>query len=271
MILQQLYHDAGAILGENLAPPMYDWKPVRWIIRLERDGRFLAIQSLGGTKEEKRGRPHLVPYLGRTSGVRPILIADTPAYVFGRALEEKEKRAPEKHLAFKALVKQCASETSDPDVAAIDTYLSQLAPEEPLPEDASAMTAADLITFRVGANDPTESENVRTFWAKTARPEPEKGANLGECLVTGEIGPIESSLPGLLKRIPGGQSAGVALISANCAAFESYGWERAQTSPISREAAERFTKALNKLIEGERTHITIGGLVYVFWTDQGRR
>ena len=47
MILQQLYRDAGAILGEQMAPPMYDWKPVRWVIRLERDGRFLSIQSLG--------------------------------------------------------------------------------------------------------------------------------------------------------------------------------------------------------------------------------
>lgn len=269
MILQQLYHDAGAILGESLAPPMYDWKPVRWVVRLERDGRFLSIQSLGGDKENKRGLPHLVPYLGRTSGVRPILIADTPAYVFGQALEEKEKRAAEKHLAFKALVKQCASETGDPDVAAIDTFLSQWDPDVPLPEEAVAMTAADLVTFRVGANQPTDNADVQAFWAKTARPESEKGANLGECLVTGQIGPIESSLPGLLKRIPGGQSAGVALISANCAAFESFGWERAQTSPISREAAERFTKALNRLIEGERTHITIGGLVYVFWTDQG--
>ena len=61
MILQQLYHNAGAILGEDLAPPMYDRKPVRWVIRLERDGRFLDIQSLGGGKDEKRGRPQLVP------------------------------------------------------------------------------------------------------------------------------------------------------------------------------------------------------------------
>jgi CRISPR-associated protein Csd1 len=269
MILQQLYHDAGAILGEDLAPPMYDRKPVRWVVRLERDGRFLGIQSLGGSKEEKRGRLQLVPYLGRTSGVRPILIADSPAYVFGKALEDKEKRASEKHSEFRMLVKKCALEIGDPDVAAIDTFLSQWDPAVPLPEEAAAMTAADLVTFRVDGDYPTDNPDVQAFWAKTARPEPEKGTQLAECLVTGQIGPIELSLPGLLKRIPGGQSAGVAFISANCAAFESYGWERAQTSPISREAAERFTKALNHLIASERTHITIGGLVYVFWTKSG--
>ena len=144
----------------------------------------------------------------------------------------------------------------------------------PLPPEATSMTAADLITFKVSdrlpPNDlPTDNPDVRAFWARIARPEPENGANVAECLVTGQVGPVESSLPGMLKRIPGGQSAGVALISANAVAFESYGWERAQTSPISREAAERFTKALNRLIEGERTHLTIGGLVYVFWTKDG--
>ena len=269
MILQQLYSDAGAILGENLAPPMYDRKPIRWVVRLERDGRCLSIQSLGGTKNDKRGLPQTVPYPGPRAGsvIRPSLIADTVAYVLGIAPDDH--RVVVKHSAFKALIKRCALETGDPDVAAIDLFLSRHDPSLPLPEDTAAMTAADLVTFRVGGNYPTDNLDVQAFWAKTARPEPEKGAKLAECLVTGLVGPIEMSLPGLLKRIPGGQSAGVALISANCAAFESYGWERAQTSPISREAAERFTKALNRLIENERTHITIGGLVYVFWTDQG--
>ncbi len=269
MILQQLYHDAGTILKEELVPPMYDRKPVRWLVRLEEDGRFLGYQSLGGDKDNKRGLPRMVPYLGRTSGVRPILLADSPAYVLGIALDEKEKRPAEKHTAFKDLVKRCADETGDPDVKAIDTFLSQHDPAKPLPPEADGMTAADLVTFQVGDRLPTDNPDVQAFWAKSAKPEPEKGANVAECLVTGLVGPVESSLPGLLKRIPGGQSAGIALISANAAAFESHGWDRAQTSPISREAAEQFTKALNRLIEGERTHLTIGGLVYVFWTKKG--
>ena len=270
MILQQLYQDAGAILGESLAPPMYDWKPVRWVVRLERDGRFLGIQSLGGTKEDKRGSPRLVPYPGPRAGtvIRPSLIADTVAYVLGVAPEDH--RVTAKHNAFKALIKRCALETGDPDVAVIDGFLSQWDPSIPLPEEAAAMTAADLVTFRVGAGDPTQNADVQAFWAKTARPEPERGASVGECLVTGEVGPIESSLPGMLKHMPpGGQPSGVALVSANCPAFESFGWKGGHTSPISREAAERFTKALNKLLEKDRTHITVGGLVYVFWTDKG--
>jgi len=269
VILQQLYHDAGTILKEELAPPMYDWKPVRWLVRLEEDGRLIGIQSLGGDKDNKRGLPRLVPYPGPRAGtvIRPSLIADTVAFVLGIAPEDR--RAETKHAAFKALVRRCREETADPDVAAVDTFLSQWDPAAPLSADLAAMTPADLVTFRVGERMPTDNPDVQAFWAKSARPAPEKGANVAECLVTGLVGPIESSLPGMLKRIPGGQSSGVALISANAVAFESYGWQRAQTSPISSEAAERFTKALNRLIEGEKTHLTIGGLVYVFWTKDG--
>lgn len=269
MILQQLYHDAATILKEELAPPMYDWKPVRWLVRLEEDGRLIGIQSLGGDKDNKRGLPRLVPYPGPRAGtvIRPSLIADTVAFVLGIAPEDR--RAETKHAAFKALVRRCREETADPDVAAVDTFLSQWDPAAPLSDDLAAMTPADLVTFRVGERMPTDNPDVQAFWAKSARPAPEKGANVAECLVTGLVGPIESSLPGMLKRIPGGQSSGVALISANAVAFESYGWQRAQTSPVSSEAAERFTKALNRLIEGDRTHITIGSLVYVFWTKDG--
>jgi len=269
VILQQLYHDAGQILKEELAPPMYDWKPVRWLMRLEEDGRLIGIQSLGGDKDNKRGLPRLVPYPGPRAGtvIRPSLIADTVAFVLGIAPEDR--RVETKHAAFKALVRRCREETADPDVAAVDTFLSQWDPAAPLSADLAAMTPADLVTFRVGERMPTDNPDVQAFWARSARPAPEEGANVAECLVTGLVGPIESSLPGMLKRIPGGQSSGVALISANAVAFESYGWQRAQTSPISSEAAERFTKALNRLIEGERTHLTIGGLVYVFWTKDG--
>lgn len=272
MILQQLCKDAGKILGKDLAPPMYDWKPVRWLVRLKEDGTLIGYQSLGGDKDRKRGDSQLIPYPGPRAGtvLRPSLIADTAAFVLGLAPEDRRVEA--KHAAFKALVQRCATETGDPDVKAISVFLAGHDPSAPLPSepsDLASLTAADLVTFQVADRRPTDSPAVQAFWAKSARPAPEAGAALAECLVTGAFGPVESSLPGMLKGIPGGQSSGVALISANAPAFESYGWERAQTSPVSSDAAERFTKALNRLIEGERTHITLGGLVYVFWTKNG--
>ena len=73
-------------------------------------------------------------------------------------------------------------------------------------------------------------------------------------------------LPMKIKRIPGGQTAGMALISANAPAFESYGLEASLIAPTCQECGERFSNAANALIEDERTHITVGPVVYVFWT-----
>ena len=60
----------------------------------------------------------------------------------------------------------------------------------------------------------------------------------------------------------------MAIISANVPAFESYGLEASLIAPTCQECGERFSKAANELIENERTHITIGPLVYLCWTRE---
>ncbi|MCC6728999.1 MAG: type I-C CRISPR-associated protein Cas8c/Csd1 [Chthonomonadales bacterium] len=271
MILQQLYKDAPAILGEELPPPMYDRRPVRWVVELDDAGGFLGFTSLGGDAAKRKGIDRLVPYVGRTSGVRAILLADTPAYVFGKpaAPPRVDRNVAAKRAAFRDLVARCVDDTGEAAVRAVLAFLDAWSPEtHPLPED---MGDSDLVVFHVGDTWPADLPAVRDFWAGAARPEPAAGqAMVSQCLVTGRFGPVVQSMPGMVKGVPGGKSSGVALVSANCEAFESYGLERAETSPISAEAAERFTKALNRLIAGRRTHITLGqSLVYVFWTSQG--
>jgi CRISPR-associated protein Csd1 len=277
MILQQLYRDASVILGEDVPPPMYDLKPVRRLIVLMPGRGEPHIVTLEDAK--KRGQPHLIPYPGPRSGsvIRPNLLADTAAFVLGVAPDDH--RAATKHAAFKALVHRCAEETGDPLVAAVDTFLTDWNPES---EQAKAFLAANLpdlaatdtLSFRVGEEWPVDVPAVRAFWAKSARAAaaPSGGKTSDdemECLVTGVRGPVDRSLSGMIKGIPGGQSSGTALVSANSPAFESFGRLGAHNSPLSREAAETFTKSLNKLLAGEKTRLYVGDVVYVFWTSEG--
>ncbi|MGI4788044.1 MAG: type I-C CRISPR-associated protein Cas8c/Csd1 [Janthinobacterium lividum] len=272
MILQQLYKNAEAILGANFAPDMYGLKPVRWEVCLSKNGAFEGFVSLGGDKEEKRGKLRFVPLPPPRSGqvIKPCILADTPAYVLGLALEEKEKRAAQKHSAFEALVQRCAMETCEPAVIAVATFLAMRDSE------ASAcmvtpkeMSAADLVTFRVGAVRPVELTSVQSFWANENSLDSAGPITTAQCMVTGVVGPIERILQQKINGIPNGNPVGTALLSADKPAFESYGWQQARMSPISRNAAELSTKALNQLIKGDRSHITMVGLVYVFWTDKG--
>lgn len=265
MILAKLYECSEAILGESLAPPMYEKKPVRWFVEIEGDGRAV-IRSNSSDGPKDRGLPHMVPIPGPRSGkvLRPALLADTPEYVFG--VGEPGRRAPQKHEAFLHLVERCAMETNDAGVRAVVSFFGgpQFDPAR-LPD---GVAPNDLITFRVNGRWVVDSPSVRSFWARSARPDGDSSAGL-ECLVTGQVGPVDESLTQMIKGLPNGQTSGVALISANKLAFESYGLKRAQTSPISRDAAERITKALNYLIARRESRVIVGGVVYVFWTRRG--
>ncbi len=123
---------------------------------------------------------------------------------------------------------------------------------------------ADTLTFRVGGVLPVDLEPVQTFWADDTAGQ--EGRTVMTCLVTGEVGPVEERLPVKIKGPPEGQKSGTSLVSANAVPFTSYGLKYSLTSPISRNAGERFAKALNFLISDGSSRMYVGPTVYVFWT-----
>jgi CRISPR-associated protein Csd1 len=262
----------------DLPPEMYTATPVRWLINLtlagQRDG---PPTPLGGdTKNNKRGENLLIPNLVRASGIKPKLLADNGEYVLGigRADGDSAKVA-ERHRQFKELVQQCAQITQEASVQAIVNFLEQWIPDSSL--FPKGFDPQDTITFRVDDVLPAvEIESVQRFWARHTAGQPEENTGGDEttprtilqCLVTKTEGPVEARMPGKIKGIPGGQTSGTSLVSANATAFSHYALENSLTSPISRDAAERFTKALNHLISLEDSRLYVGPVLYVFWTRE---
>lgn len=287
MILQQLYRDSGAILkqtGKEEPPAMYDLRPVRWVIELSSDERIPVHFSpqVSDGKTGERGIARLVPNAVRSSGVRPLLLADKPSYVLGmriadakvdagRDAERDTIRTAQEHQAFKEIVRRCAATTADEDVAVVARFLDSWDPANAATTVPADMTRDHLITFRVdGERLPVENLAVQTFWAMSGQVEAGENNTLAmQCLVSGVHGAVEKSMPVMIKGIPGGQSSGTAIVSANASAFESYGLERAQTSPICRDAGERFGKALNALLASPSHRTTVGNVVYVYWAAEG--
>src|SRR5262249_19752524 len=103
------------------------------------------------------------------------------------------------------------------------------------------------------------------FWAREAGGDEGSGAP-GQCLICGKQTRVVERLPVVLKGLPQGQSSGVALVSANASAFESYGRAAALTSPICIECGEDFGKAANALLQDEKQHLNVGPVAYLFWT-----
>jgi CRISPR-associated protein Csd1 len=268
MLLQRLREYSARL--PDLGPPLYKRTPVRYQIELDREGRFLGLVPLTGDPGRRgdRGMPLMAPTRVRSSAIKPILFADNGEYTLGRARDpEKQARVDACHAAYRELVRRCAEATGEPDALAVDWFYehTNLASLE-LPAD---FDPSGTITFSVEGRRPIDLPAVQAFWAAEAGvPEEADPAALAQCLICGQARPPVERLQFKIKGIPGGQTSGTSLISANADAFESYGLSASLVSPVCQECSERFSKALNALLAGPATHLRLPPLAYAFWTRE---
>ncbi len=271
MILRRLVEYAERLEANGeLTPVMYAAVPVRWQINLteegELEGDFLPLG--GDRKDNKRGNSMVVPNIVRAASIKPKLLVDNGEYVLGVGRPGADTvKVAERHRQFVELVRRCSEETADEGVRAVYKFLGRWDGGEYRDGMHDDFDPQDNVSFRVGGEFPADRESVKAFWAKNTL-----GGDVPEmmCLVTGSLGPVEQRLPVKVKGLTriGGQAAGTSLISANAEPFESYGLKNSLTSPISRDAAERFGKALNHLLADEKSRLFVGPTAYVFWTRE---
>jgi len=253
-----------------LSPTLYNYSPVRYILELDGTGRLLNPRPVDtadpSSPATRRGARLLVPQIQRSSGVRPLLLADKADYVLGYAEPgDKPDRVAACHAAFTELLDRCADETEEAAVMAVQRFL-RATPLGQLQLD-EAFDPRGIITFRVDGQFPMGLPSVREFWASENDPS-RKDAEVLQCLVCGHERPVLRRLQAKIKGVPGGQTSGTSIISANAPAFESYGLEESLVAPTCADCGERFTKAINDLLASDRSRIVMGGAAFVFWTRE---
>lgn len=249
-------------------PPLYARTPIRYIIQLESHGTPLGRRPIDTadptSPQARRGQRYPAPQIVRSSGIKPFLLADKADYVLGFIPEGgKAARVAATHQAFVAIVDRCAQETGSADVRAVATFLKSDplgALELPPDFDPSA-----TVTFTVDGRRPVDEPAVQRFWA-ALHDAGSRGGPTMQCIVCGEMRPVVARLPGKIKNIPGGQTSGTALISANAPAFESYGLKASLVAPTCSSCAEGFSRGLNSLLGAQESRVIIGPSVFVFWT-----
>jgi len=263
VILQALYQLAET--EHLMEDPDFEWKPLAWLITVGDDGSLLGVHgthTIPSSEEgKKKPRPRPANFLvprepGRTSGDRAFFLFDKAEYALGRDPETDpgKRREPEKlatrFALFRQRAEECLAATGDEGVRAVCRFLDRLGRGEiaiSLPEGCAGN---DLFGF-VYAPDVdqlvTSRPKVREHW-RSLRALPAEGSDeLQLCLVSGRLAPRAGTVP-LIKNVPGGSTSGVALVSFNSNAFESYGWAGNDNAHISREAAEACSTALNRLL-----------------------
>ena len=264
MLLQKLAEYSERTETE-IPPALYAEGSLRYTIDLGTDGRFLGMidHSDSSSRATRRGRSRLLPQVQRTSGIRPLLLASPADYTLGIPKNpEQAKRAGDCHAAYVRQVERCAAETEEPSVTAVLNFISnQPAEQLALGDD---FDAAGVITFRVDEQYVIDIPAVQDFWASINQPDGEAF----QCLVCGKERPALERLQSKIKGIPGGQTSGTSIISANSDAFESYGLKASQVAPTCSECAESFTRGANALLSSEGNRFRTSSGAFVFWTRE---
>ena len=271
MLLEKLNEYADRI---DLPPPLYTKRPLRYVIDLDSEGRPMGPPIDLAQADEastKLGLRRLLPTMVRSSGIRPILLADNAVNTLGPrpgASAESPKdqrrlvRAVKAHGAYLDLLHECADVTGSGDVTAVCRFLdrdpwTELAVGDDFDEGA-------MISFRVDGRYVVDEAAVQEFWADHGQ-----GVSdlpVMQCVTCGRRRPTLRRLKLKIKGIPGGHTTGTSLISANEVAFESYGLKNSQIAPTCMECGERFTQALNALLASSEHSLRVADLVVVFWT-----
>ena len=259
MILQALY--ALAQYEGLVDDPDFQPAPVAWWIILDKNGRLINIKDkryLPPPEGKKKPRP-ITPTLsvpfraGRTVGVSAQFLVDNAQYVFGMVAPDstaKPARVQECFQDFRTTSSKCAEQTSDIGATAVAKFIESIATNQVTVPWNPEWEPNHLFAFAL-SHEPDVPVHLRSavmdYWRKQRQAKPTSGTASFRCLVTGQ--PVaEPGLFPLIKRVPGGSSSGVGLVSFNASAFLSHGWEGNENAPVSREAAEGCATALNRLL-----------------------
>jgi CRISPR-associated protein Csd1 len=296
MILEALYQLAQ---DEGLVDdPDFEVRPVAWIVEVGRDGALLGIR---GTHSEVvthgSGKTRLVPKSFRIpsrrtgkSGTKapPDFMVENAKYVFGLGTMDKpvsREEGAEKSGWFQSDLRDCLAATGDDGIAAVLTLLKRHSEGQQVVSLPEECKSNDLFAFLV-APDVDRLLHLRpaitAYWHALRNSRNEGNGELRRCMITGAKF-AGSPLVRLVKGVPGAASSGGALVSFNASAFESHGWDANENAPISLQAAEACSIALQRLLD-ERfrkatdpdsplpvRHIRLGSATAVaFWAEARR-
>jgi CRISPR-associated protein Csd1 len=256
MIVQELKRLAER--EQLLADEGYGPQKIHYLISIDRDGRFLGMTSTlepsPGGKGKPRPKLFSVPSpLGRrTSGAMANFLYDKADYVFGIGGNDPQKNAARKQLFREAIVEARAA-TGDEGLRAVEHFLARVDAGEVVPDvgDAPEGSVFSFLDFDDPASLISSRPAIRGYWRAKRSAQP--GEEEDECIVCGSRSTIVRNHPEI-KNVPGGNPAGVALVSFNNPAGWSFGFsdaERHRNAPVCRACADAYTRALNRLLAPE--------------------
>lgn len=278
MILQALNQYYELLAGSSeIARPGYCTTGVSFALNISADGELLDVISL--IHSEPRGnkmfdvpRRMIVPeQVKKTSGIQSNFLCENSVYMLGLT-EKGADFGIRRFEAFRdlhvSILEKAECRAARAVTAFVKKYDSLEGKEHPaiMEKIDLLMSGANLVFFFDGIfvqDDPVIQKTWEDYKIG-------QKADVGQCLVTGEIAPIARLHPSL-KGVRGANPTGASLVGFNARAYESYNRQEAQgwNSPVSEKAVFAYTTALNYLLSTDNPNrkITLGDTTVVYWAE----
>lgn len=279
MILQALcdyYQRLEADPEADVAPFGYSRQKISFCVILNDDGTLHEI--IPETDENSaRPQPNSLIVAGGAkpsgAGINPCFLWDNTGYMLGyKPEDDKPERTLQTFDAYRRKHLDLKDVIDDPEFHAVCQFLSQWNPATAAehPTLTSTNTGFGVFRLRGQTHYVHERQAVRDWWNRQLLVS-DAGAIptvVGQCLLTGEIGPLARLHEPKIKGVSGAQSSGASLVSFNDSAYESFGRSQSYNAPVGEAAAFRYGTALNQLLRSESgRRIQIGDATTVFWTE----
>jgi CRISPR-associated protein Csd1 len=280
-------------------------KAVRWIIEIDKNGKFLGVTSTH-TDDNKRGKEFACPQTTRAkngAGVAEFL-ADGLTAVFGldpdpeADMPEKTRKSRDannlaKRANFWRQMRRSMRDLKSPHRLAMLScwkltrssnqppgFLRWGLAANPKPKEkngwwltvaggSEAKLGPESFTFRVSQELLLESGDLKTWWRSTHVAELatlKDQSSIGVCLVTSaENVSLALTHRPLISGVPNTGSFGAPIVSFDKPAFTSYGLEQSLNAPTSDEAARAYAAGLNWMLARRDHSLRVGATCIVFW------
>lgn len=280
MILQALYdyYQRKAADPESMiAPEGFEWKEIPFVIVIDRDGNFVALEDTReGEGRTRKAKQFLVPKSvgrsGSNSWKTSFLLWDHYGYVLGHARSDSEKdqvMAQKQLSTFIEKLQALPTEVKADDnlLAVIRFYENgeyEKVKESDKWDECTKIVGRNM-SFRLdGEVDLVPCQDVIQRYIEIQVGE-SSGGEGGFCLVTGknaEIARIHSDTPinkDSKKFVSFQKNSG----------YDSYGKEQAFNAPISKSAEFAYTTAMNILLgKNSKNKVQVGDATTIFWAQK---
>jgi len=278
MILHALNKYYDRLASKRRVPAFgFSMENVSFVLEIDNDGKLVQEYDIR-QRQGSKVRPVLmeIPYTNavnvRSSKVEPNFLVDKAAYLLGADQKTKPSRLVECHKAFVDLLKSVLAEVADDGARAVLCFYEHWKPSEASKMleywDEISSDNAGFIAWRLSGERQYIHlrPKIKRAWQKYLSSQ--KSEFSAQCLVSGKLNANIQRLHAQFKRIAGGQSSGMSLVSFNIKSSESYGKEQSFNAPVGVEAEFRSSTALKYLIHNEAQNIYIGDVYTVFWSER---